>query len=168
MRNLMQKISEVVSAIGKDIKQLRATINYLIDPIEEKTYTVPASLNGEITVKEVAIANNFILFHVWSKGKEHFVFDTTKLDSIKTTENGKDTYTLSYSNGETTETNLLTNLPKTDTYYDVFSSTDPINNIGVLRLSTTGSISFIFPEGTSIEILGESLKFTEPLVYVKA
>lgn len=168
MRNLMQKISEVVSAIGKDIKQLRATINYLIDPIEEKTYTVPASLNGEITVKEVAIADNFILFHVWSKGKEHFVFDTTKLDSIKTKENGKDIYTLSYTNGETTETNLLTNLPKTDTYYDVFSSTDPINNIGVLRLSATGSISFIFPEGTSIEVLGESLKFTEPLVYVKA
>lgn len=168
MSTLIQKISEVFTAIGNDIKQIKEKINYLVNPIEEKTYSVPASINGEITIKEIAIANNFILLHFWSKEKEHFIFDTANINSIKTTEGNKDIYTLSFTRGDSVGTNLLTNLPKTDTYFNLFSNADPVNNIGVLKLSTTGSISFIFVAGTSIESLGEGLKFTEPLVYVKA
>lgn len=165
-KTLIQNINACIIEIAKDIKSFRSQINTIYSE-KEKTLSVASSYGGELTVKETSF-NNAIFLSIQSKDKINFVFNTDLSSCTKTTENNKDVYTLTYTSGEETKTDILTNKPKNNTYYSMVSTKDPFTTIGYIRLATDGSIAFIFNAGFDTSLLTEDISFNTPLTYTKA
>ena len=166
-KTLIQNINDCIIEIAKDIKSFRSRINSIYSE-KEKTLAVASSYGGELIVKETSLFNNVIFLSIQSKDKINFVFNTDISSCTKTTENNKDVYTLTYTSGEETKTDILTNKPKTNTYYSMVSTKDPFTTIGYIRLATDGSIAFIFNAGFDTSLSPEDISFNTPLTYTKA
>ena len=166
-KTLIQNINDCIIEIAKDIKSFRSQINTIYSE-KEKTLAVASSYGGELIVKETSLFNNVIFLSIQSKDKINFVFNTDLSSCVKTTENNKDIYTLTYTSGEESKTDILTNKPKTNTYYSMVSTKDPFTTIGYIRLAIDGSIAFIFNAGFDTSLLPEDISFNTPLTYIKA